>query len=456
MINKFSRRDFIRRTSCAAVGTSLMYSLMDVQMLTSVASRVAASAQDYKALVYLFLEGGNDATNTIIPTNSKDYGLYTSTRKELALPLNSLLDVKPNNGETRSFGIHPSLTEIRDLYNKGKVAFICNVGSLMAPTSRKQYLSNSAVLPPELFSHSSLQAQWQSSIADGTSRTGWGGRVADVINSFNPSTKISMNISLSGNSNFLLGSDTRPYPISYEGAVHLNIGKEITPGFKQKETAINKLLNSQYNNLFEQEYVNVFRKGVENELVVTSALNNIPEIKTVYPEFTLAKQLKMVAKLIATRNNFGFKRQIFFVEVSGYDTHGDQLQPHSNLLKELSSSLNAFHDTTIEFGVESQVTTFTGSDFGRSLTTNGSGTDHGWGGHQLVMGGAVKGGKFYGNYPDITLGGPDDTTEGRWIPTFSEDQYSATLAKWFGLSSSEISTVFPNIGSFNTNNIGFV
>ena len=445
-----TRRTFIRQAACAALTTTgILNTILDLRRL----SAAPLDTSDYKALICLFLFGGNDANNVIVPHDASGYASYAAARGILAIPQASLLPLTLQNGDGRDFGFHPNLVELQALFNQGKLGLVSNVGTLVAPVTRAQYLAGGAAVPPQLFSHADQSVQWQTSVPDVISKTGWGGRLADVLQSLNAGSKISLNLSIAGTNTFEVGNTVLPYVISPTGSVGL-AGFDGSANANVRLQAFKDLLALPHNNLFEQAYADTVSRSIAANDLLTSALAGIPALQTVFPNSNLGSQLNMVAKLIAARTNLGMKRQIFFCSVGGYDTHGDQLTGQGNLFMELSQGLNAFYNATVELGVSSQVTTFTASDFGRTYPTNGSGSDHGWGSHQFVLGGAVKGGRLFGTFPTLAVNGPDDTGQGRWIPTTSVDEFSATLATWFGVSASDLPTVLPNIGRFAHPNLG--
>jgi uncharacterized protein (DUF1501 family) len=446
-----TRRSFIRQAACAALGTTgLLNTIFDLRKL----SAATVSGSDYKALVCLFLFGGNDANNVIIPHDNTGYASYAAARGILAIPQLSLLPLTVPSGDGRDFGFHPNLPELQSLFNQGKLATVCNVGTLVAPVTRAQYLAGGAAVPPQLFSHADQSVQWQTSWPDQVQRTGWGGRAVDLLQSLNPNSKISLAISIAGTNTFEVGNTVIPYQISPTGSIGLT-GFDGSANANIRLQAFKDLLAQPHHNLFEQAYADTVTRAIADNDLLTSALTGIT-MNTVFPASDLGSQLSMVAKLIAARTNLSMTRQLFFCAVQGYDTHGSQLSAQANLLTELSQAMNAFYNATVELGVDHQVTTFTASDFGRTYPTNGSGSDHGWGSHQFVMGGAVLGGRFYGTFPTLAVNGPDDTGQGRWIPTTSVDEFSATMASWFGVSSSDLAAVFPNIGRFSQPNLGFL
>ena len=445
-----TRRTFIRQAACAALTTTgILNTIFDLRRL----SAAPLDATDYKALICLFLFGGNDANNVIVPHDTNGYAAYAAARGILALPQASLLPLTLQNGDGRDFAFHQNLPELQGLFNQGKLGIVANVGTLVAPVTRAQYLAGGAAVPPQLFSHADQSVQWQTSVPDQISRTGWGGRMADLLQSLNSGSKISLSISIAGTNTFEVGNTVLPYTVSPNGSIGL-AGFDGSANANIRLQAFKDLLALPHNNLFEQAYADTVSRSIAANDLLTSALAGIPALQTVFPTSSLGSQLNMIAKLIAARDNLSMKRQIFFCSVGGYDTHGDQLTGQANLLSELSQALNAFYNATVELGVAQQVTTFTASDFGRTYPTNGSGSDHGWGSHQFVLGGAVQGGRLFGTFPTLAVNGPDDTGQGRWIPTTSVDELSATLATWFGVSASDLSTVLPNIGRFAHPNLG--
>lgn len=448
-----TRRIFIRQAACAALGTSgILNTIFDLRRLS--AATISSAAGDYKALVCLFLFGGNDANNVIIPHDNSGYTSYAAARGVLAIPQMSLLPLTLQGGDGRDFGFHPSLPELQTLFNQGHLAIVANVGTLVAPITRAQYLNGGVAVPSQLFSHADQSVQWQTSVPDQISRTGWGGRMADVVQSLNSNAKVSLSISIAGTNTFEVGNVVLPYTVSPTGSIGLS-GFNGSANDNVRLQAFKDLLALPQNNLFEKAYADTVSRSIADNELLTTALTGIPTLQTQFPTTDLGNQLNMIAKLIAARSNLSMNRQIFFCSVGGYDTHGDQLAGQAGLLTELSQALNAFYSATAELGVANQVTTFTASDFGRTYPTNGSGSDHGWGSHQFVMGGAVKGGRLFGTFPTLAVNGPDDTGQGRWIPSTSVDEFSSTMASWFGVSASDLPTVLPNIGRFAHPDLGF-
>ena len=471
-----SRRHFLGGC-CAAVGmTGFLSTLSSLRLIGAAASPgngpLAVSAPggtvsaagipaDYKALVCVFLQGGNDANNMIIPTGS-GYAGYATARSNLALPSTALTNLPVKTSDGRTWSLHPSLAELTALYGSGKAALLANVGTLVYPTTLAQYKTSSVPLPPQLFSHNDQQVQWQHSIPDKPASTCWGGRIADLVNAFNSNNSISMSISVAGTNFFQVGKQVSQYAVTNNGAVTFTAGS--TTGNDPISLQAQKdLFNASQPGLFDTAFAGISGASIASSSSLNNTLATAPALATTFPNTTLGNQLKMVARLIAAAPSLNLKRQLFFVQLGGWDLHASQVDPtsqllgsHAALFQQVSQAFNAFYNATAELGVPSQVTTFTASDFGRTYRSNGDGSDHGWGNHQIIMGGAVKGSDIYGRMPDLTIGGPDDTGQGRWIPTTSVDEYAATLATWYGVSATDLPTVLPNIGRFAKPNLGFV
>ena len=474
-----SRRQFIGSACCAAVGaTGLLSALSSLRLMGAVASpsngpqlpaRAGALPSDYKALVCLFLQGGNDANNLIIPTGS-GYAAYAAARSNLALPQTGLLNLSPKTSDGRTWALHAAVPELHSLFGAGKAALLANVGTLVYPTTKDQYSRGTVPLPPQLFSHSDQQVQWQHSVPDKPTSTGWGGRVADLVQTLNEKNDISMSISLAGKNTFEVGNVVSQYAINSGGAVTLSGSTSRGNADAARFAAQKDLFAQSQPGLFETAFANVSGDAITSADLLNTVLAGAPAIATPFPTLAdgrtltpAAAQLRMAARLIAASPTLGLKRQIFFVQLGGWDTHAAQLTnadptsgTHAALLAQVSQAVNAFYNATVELGVANQVTLFTASDFGRTFRSNGDGSDHGWGNHQFIVGGAVRGGDLYGRMPTLAVGGPDDTTQGRWIPTTSVDEYAATLATWFGVSATDLPTVLPNIGRFAKPNLGFL
>ncbi len=472
-----SRRHFIGQC-CAAVGSTGMLSALTQLRATAAAASLSSSSStpsvagavpsDYRALVCIFLNGGNDASNLIVPTGS-GYAAYAAARSVIALPQANLLALNPKTSDGRTFGLHPSMTRLHSLFGSGKLALMANVGSLVEPTTKAQYTANSVKLPPQLFSHNDQSVQWQSSVPDRPFQSGWGGRTADLLNSLNSvDSKVSMSVSLNGFNSFQVGDAVTQLSVNPASAAAPKGGPVVfsnTTGGNNpaRYTAQKDIFAGANANLFAAAFGGISKDAIETSELLGAVLNSAPNLQTTFPGTTLANQLKAIAYLISISSSLNLKRQVFFARVGGWDTHADQVDDinraigaHADLLQQVSDAMGAFYDTTVELGCADRVTTFTASDFGRTYSSNGDGSDHGWGSHHLVLGGAVKGGDIYGKMPTLTIGGPDDTSQGRWIPTTSVDEYGATLAKWFGVSDSNMSAAFPNIGRFAKPNLGFL
>jgi uncharacterized protein (DUF1501 family) len=450
---ELSRRKFIG-SACAAVGaTGVLSALAQLRLIGAVAAD-ASSSTDYKALVCFFLYGGNDSNNLLIPNDSSGYASYAAQRTALAIPQASLLGISPRTTDGRQWALHPSMPEAQALFSQGNLAIMANTGTLVQPVTLAQYNTGKG-LPPQLFSHADQQVQWQSSIPDQPFQSGWGGRLADLINASNTNPKVSMSISVAGENSFQIGNTVSQFAVSPTGAVVLSntTGGSVNP---VRFTAEQNILNQQDVNLFQAAFGGVTSAAIGASTTLNSILATSPQLKTQFPNTTLGTQMSMIAKLIAAAPALGLKRQIFFASLGGWDLHAGELPAHATLLQTISQGLSAFYKATVELGVANQVTTFTASDFSRTFNTNGDGSDHGWGSHHLIVGGAVQGGDIYGKVPTLVIGGPDDTGRGRWIPTTSVDQYSATLANWFGVSAANMPVVLPNIGRFASSNLGFL
>ncbi len=457
-----NRRDFVRQACCAAVGTTgVLSALGQLRVLGAVAadglpSRAAALPADYKALVCVFLQGGNDATNLVIPSDNAGYAAYAKARAEVAVAQSGLLPITPRRfSDGHTYGLHPSVPALQGLFANGKLAVLANVGTLLRPTTLADYQAGRNQ-PPQLFSHSDQIFQWQSSIADQPFETGWGGRLADLLDAQNSNNQISMSISLNGNNSFQRGRSVGQFTMNANGASGIAVGNAAPATISTRITTLKNLLAAPNPNAHAAAFGSISRKAIDDSELISNILRTAPVLATAFPGSPTAARLAMVARLISVAPTLGLKRQIFFVQLDGFDLHGAQVAGHGPLLAELSTALKAFYDATVELGVANQVTTFTASDFGRTYVPNAGGTDHGWGNHQFIMGGAVQGGDIYGQMPSLAVNGPDDTGRGRWIPSTSVDEYNATLATWFGVSAANLPTVLPNIGRFAKPNLGFL
>ena len=474
-MNSLPRRRFIGQC-CAAVGLTGMASTLaslrataaaaDIPSGSSIPPTAAAVPTDYKALVCIFLSGGNDASNLIIP-NDGGYNAYASARSALALPQSVLLPLAPKTSDGRAWGLHPSLAEIHGHFGAGRVALLANVGTLVEPTTKSQYTAKTVKLPPQLFSHNDQQVQWQSSVPDQPFKTGWGGRMADLVNSLNANSQASMYVTLNGFNNLQVGNQVVQLAVQPASTASPKGGPVVFTNTSGANNSVHyaaqkDLFNGPQSNLFASAFGSLSADAIGTSELLGNILASASTLGTAFPATNLGNQLKSIAHLISIASSLNLKRQVFFARIGGWDTHADQVDAntamgaHANLLQQVSQAMDAFYNATVELGCADRVTTFTASDFGRTYRSNGDGTDHGWGSHHLIMGGAVNGGDIYGRMPVLTIGGPDDTAQGRWIPTTSVDEYGATLASWFGVSSTNLPVAFPNIGRFANPNLGFV
>ncbi len=452
-MNRMNRRDFLRRSS--ALTTAALAGSLD---LVSLAAH-AQAATDYKALVCVFLFGGNDGNNLLVPIDTAGYGAYAAVRPAssgIALAQGELLAVQPKNLGT-SFGMHPALGAIHPLFAAGQLAAVANVGTLTQPTTKAQYASG--VRPENLYSHSDQQNQWQSAIASSASGTGWGGRLADAM-AAQAGDSFPVITSTAGVTLFVTGTTSRPLAIPTAGSFGLS-GFSGSAASGARLAALHSLLAIDRGNTFVDAASAITQQAISLSATVNPILTATSS--AIAPPFegqasSIAQQLLAVAKMIEARATTGSKRQIFFVTLGGFDTHNNQLATQEALFGQLAPALKAFYDATAQMGVAQQVTTFTLSDFGRTLKpAAGGGSDHAWGNHHLVLGGAVRGGSIFGTWPTLALGGPDDAErEGRWIPTTAVDQYGATLARWFGAGAADLAKVFPNLSRFPVADLGFL
>jgi uncharacterized protein (DUF1501 family) len=474
-----TRREFIRQVACATLGTAaLTAAIRDLRFMNAAVAQ--SNIIDYKALVCIFLQGGNDSNNLVLPTIQAEYDNYAAIRTPvLAIPQNTILPIASLNSDGHEYGLHPSCPELQTLFAEGKLAILFNTGTLVFPLTRTQYRSGALSKPPQLFSHADQVTQWQTSVPDQPPLTGWGGRCADLLAAVQPNAPISLSVTLSGANTFEIGNTVSQYSVSTGGAISLS-------GVNgARLTALTNVLGQLYPNLQAQAYAGVAKHSIDTAALLNNAIAptasagywTVPFPATITPpaggvafNSVLSPQLQMVARLIEAghrplaNGGFGMKRQIFFCQVGGYDLHTNQtpgpgqttIGSHANLLAELSQSMLAFQRAMEQLGLPGNVTAFTASDFGRTFPSNGQGSDHGWGSHHLILGGAVKGQRTYGTFPTLAVNGPDDTSTGRWIPSTACDQYFATLASWFGVDTGNLATVFPNLDRFSTPNLGFV
>lgn len=465
-----SRRDFLRRSLTALAGGSTFFAApASLSLLNAAWARSAPAGGDFKALVCVFLLGGNDGHNLLVPRSEGEYAVYAARRRGLTLPRESLLPITPLQGPGFALGLHPALTPLQGLFEDGRLALLANVGALLEPVSRRQYDERTARLPPQLFSHNDQQAFWQSlearSAVDTTPASGWGGRIADLLHdNINPDATLAMNLSLAGSNPFQAGRSTDALSVDV-GAIR-SIEADLDPSAVGEVEA---QLAQSHPNLLVEAYRRRLLGAVEDYRVLADALAGAAPLTTVFPEpptegapaadrfaFALGSQLRRAAELISVRQTLGLRRQIFFCSLGGFDTHDAQMADQPQLLAGLSRAVKAFHAATVELGVEADVTTFAATEFGRSLTSNGDGSDHGWGNHLFVLGGAVRGRRVFGAMPDLSPDSPDIAADGNLIPRLSVDQYGATLGRWFGVPDDALDLVFPNLRAFDQRDLGFM
>jgi uncharacterized protein (DUF1501 family) len=472
-----SRREFLRAASVmSVVGTAGAPFALNLLTMSAAAAQTAG---DYKAIVCLFLSGGNDHANTVLATDPTSWATYQSVRTtseagSIALSAvgasGGVLPIVPTTTQAgREFGLHPSLAPLKDLFDAGRAAVVANVGPLVIPTTLAQYKAQSVALPPKLFSHNDQQSLWQSYKPEG-STFGWGGRMGDMLASMNSNATFT-SISASGNAVFLAGQTINQYQVSASGAVPIGGVTGSLFGAPAGSNPLNAIITSPRSNLFEKDHAAIVKRSIDAQGVLSGAMMSAGTGGVANPtQYTnpntgtlannsLATQLQTVARVIGGRSGLGARRQVFFVSMGGFDTHDFEKNNHADLMAKLAHALSYFDTTLATLGgadLRSQVTLFTASDFGRTFTSNGDGTDHGWGSHHFVVGGAVKGKDIYGSFPVTALGHSQDVGSGSLLPSISVDQYGGTLAKWFGLSDTQVTDVFPNIANFTNRNLGFM
>ena len=461
---EISRRAFMRRTSQLAVaGAASSYALGLAGLCEAAAF---SGGGGYKALVCVFLYGGNDHGNTLIPYDAANYNRYLAIRggagggSGIALPRDSLAGSVLNQPAEQvltddiRYALAPTMPRLKARFDQGVMAPLLNVGPLEAPMTRAQYDNRSVPRPPKLFSHNDQQSTWQSSNPEG-SVTGWGGRMGDLALSSNTNAMFTA-INATGNAVFLSGENALPYQVGTNGAVQIGGLSRRVYRSDAASSALGTLLRQHSGHLLEADYAQTTARAIEYGGFVNDALRN----STLSTDFgsgnSLASQLSVVARLIAARGSLGVTRQVFMVSMGGFDNHDGLIGRHEGLLAQVDAAMDAFYRATVELGVADRVTSFTASDFGRTLSSNGDGSDHGWGGHHFVLGGAVNGGRFFGTAPQVSVDSDDQVGRGRLLPTTSVDEYSATLARWFGVSASELPGISPNIGRFASPDLGFM
>jgi uncharacterized protein (DUF1501 family) len=456
-----SRRHFLRTAGYGFGGTALLSAINQFAVSTA----LAKTRQDYKALVCIFLQGGNDANNMVISLDN--YATYAAIRhpnstQNLTIAQNTLLPIATSIG---NYGFHPAMPDIQRLYNQGSLAVVCNVGPLVQPMTKNDYVNNLKPKPTQLFSHSDQVTHWQNARADTQVRTGWGGRIADIYGNI---ATLPMVTSISGNVLFLQGASTSSLVISPAPTTLPNV--LVLNGFGTAADEQARKATFDYFRTIDRSpsLVDAAASVTDQSRQIAGIFNYDPTLQTVFPNTTLGNQLKQVAKVMSLNQNNGIiGRQIFFCDYGGFDTHQNELNTQNTLLTQVNAAMAAFYNATVELGISAQVTTFTMSDFGRTFQPSGTGgsigSDHGWGNHHLIMGDSIAAADFYGvpgangtPFPTMQLGGPDDAdsgsgARGRWLPATSVEQYGATLASWYGVADTDMPTAFPLIGNFTPN-----
>jgi len=449
-----SRREFLRRAAAVSVvGPAAPWALN----LAAIGEAAAQSATDHKALVCVFLLGGNDHGNTVIPYDASGHANYATLRSTLATPRDALAAtvLSPSNppGGGVQLALAPQLAPLLPVFDAGRLAVLLNVGPLVQPTTKAQYLARSVPLPPKLFSHNDQQSVWQSSAAEGAT-SGWGGRIGDLFAAGNGNATFTC-ISVSGNAVYLSGSTAVQYQMSANGSTAITgIGTTLFGSAAAAQALRSVITGTGHANLHRSEHARLVSRSIAANGAVSAALTGAPALATAFPATGLGGQLRMVARMLSARLALGARRQVFFVSLGGFDNHDNLAVDHPALLTQVADALVAFDAAMTELGLQQQVTAFTASDFGRTLTSNGDGSDHGWGAHHLVMGGAVRGRRLFGAVPVLANNGPDDVGQGRLLPSTSVDQLAATLAAWFGVSAGELATVVPNVAHYTLRDIG--
>lgn len=455
-----TRRDFLRLGTGTVLSTAMLSTLGGLQRVLG----ATADASGYKALVCLFMSGGNDGFNWLVPQTAAGHSTYASSRGNLGLDPSTLLSLNGTASDGYAYGLHAACPELQSLFNAKSAAVLCNVGTLVVPTTPAQARMGSVPLPPQLFSHIDQQTLWQTSIADSSERYGWAGRVADLYASQGMNPNLAMNINVGDQNYWQSGKATNPYALGLGGASVLNdaLSTNFRNGLRSKASAAILSQAGSDANLMVAQYAKVQVNAANKVVTLNNAYNAAGDVSTQFPAYeqdnNLGLQLHQVARLIKARSQIGDARQIFFVSMGGFDSHQNQLITQNTMLRIVSRNIATFQAAMQELGTQKNVTLFTASDFGRTLGSNGSGADHAWGNHHMIVGGAVQGGQYYGKMPSLKIGGADDlgSSNGQIVPTTSTDQYAATLAQWFGVAASDLNTVFPNLKNFSSPNLGFM
>lgn len=447
-----SRRSFIKSSAAASAGLMLAGTAPTYAAPNSPRKPIIGNIKPKrKAMVFIMLDGGNDSFNMLVPTSAKHFQEYQQTRSNLALAKSDLLPLDGfQDAEGRRFGVHNSMKEVQNLFANKRLAFVANIGPMIEPVTKQKFYANQLKLPLGLMSHSDQFKHWQTARPSERINRGWFGYFADSLQQNKPLQDIPMNISLAGNNIVQNGNTSRPYAITKSGSVGLYINEESTPLNEQLLEHFVKSLNTSYpGDPFKQSYLSITREAQAQHEVFKQAVEKI-EVNTRFSDTDLSQQLRKVAQSIKAADQLNHAQQTFFLRYIGWDHHDELIDNHAKMLKLLSRALGEFQASLDELGVADQVITFTGSDFGRTLTSNGNGTDHGWGGNIIVMGNGVNGGKVYGDFPSLSLGNsnPSDVGNGVLIPSTATDELFAELAIWFGANRDQAYQLFPNLINF--------
>lgn len=471
--HKIKRRTFLGQASCAAMGmTTLFSTVLNLKAMNAAATLNFPSIappdpfDDYKAIVCFLMAGGSDTFNMLVPTGTSDYNEYAETRSNQALPLNELIPINPTNTPGKTFGVHKNMPHMASMFDSGKLAFVSNVGTLIEPTTKTSLYNGTVDLPLGLYSHSDQVMHWQTSVPHDRVATGWGGKMVDLLNSMpnGPDTNpnISMNISLSGSNVFQTGLESVEFALNpSEGAIGMNGYGDEWFSSQLRTEAVDNMVDAQYQDIFKKTYAKTVKTARDGNIQYQEAEANATPLQTEFDQNYLSQAFERIAKTINIREALGMKRQVFFVEYGGWDNHDELLNIMEEKLEEVDNALNSFNLALEEMGLSDKVTTFSISEFSRTLISNGNGTDHAWGGNMFVMGGAVNGQKIYGQYPQLALNSSLEIGNGVLIPTTSADEYFAELAMWYNVPTSGLLDIFPNLGNFysvasGNNPIGFM
>ena len=450
------RRQFLRQSSCAAIGSStLLSSLLNMRAVSAAAmsNSTVYQGSDYKALVCIFLAGGNDSFNMLVPNQGSAYSEYARSRSNNAIPSDQLIPINVQNGDGRSFGLHPSMPNLASMFDRGRAAFVCNIGTLVEPATVTQFYQNSVRLPLGLYSHSDQTQQWQTAIPQERVSNGWVGRMTELMLDMQSNQSLSINVSLEGTNFLQTGANSVPYTmVPGEGPRGILEFGSMYENRQLRDRAVKSLLEQQYSDAFEKTYINTLSQSLDAFDLYSDAFEQVGGVLSAFEfgddNWGFSRSMQTVADTIVARDILNQQRQTFFVQFSDWDHHDELVMSHATQLEVLDRGLKTFYDAMDSQGLGGQVTTFLISEFGRPLTSNGNGTDHAWGGNVFVVGDAVQGQQMFGSYPNLSLGDERDLGGGIFVPALSADEYFAELALWFGASPSDLHTILPNLGNF--------